>query len=123
MTYKTPIKDIRFALENIAGFGALEETGAFEDLSDDLVEAILEEMGRFCDEIIAPLNVESDKHGAAMVDGVGSLLTMFYGLTAAGLWREERGSNILDGGAPFPGALVLLTLGTFCAWRLDPTPG
>ena len=39
MTYKTPIKDIRFALENIAGFGALEETGAFEDLSDDLVEA------------------------------------------------------------------------------------
>jgi alkylation response protein AidB-like acyl-CoA dehydrogenase len=71
MTYKTPIKDIRFALENVAGFGALEETGAFEDLSDDLVEAILEEMGRFCDEIIAPLNVESDKHGAALVDGVG----------------------------------------------------
>jgi alkylation response protein AidB-like acyl-CoA dehydrogenase len=70
MTYKTPIKDIRFALENIAGFGALEETGAFEDLSDDLVEAILEEMGRFCDEVIAPLNVESDKHGAALMDGV-----------------------------------------------------
>lgn len=38
---------------------------------------------------------------AAMVDGVGSLMTMFYGLMAARLWREERGSNILDGGAPF----------------------
>ena len=69
MTYKTPVKDIRFTLENAADFGALEQTGAFEDLSDDLVEAILEEMGRFCDEAIAPLNMESDRHGAALVDG------------------------------------------------------
>ncbi len=70
MTYRTPVKDIRFALDNVADFGALEKTGAFEDLSDDLVEAILEEMGRFCDEIIAPMNVDSDKHGATLVDGV-----------------------------------------------------
>ena len=69
MTYRTPVKDIRFALDNVADFDALERTGAYEDLSDDLVEAILEEMGRFCDEVIAPLNVESDKQGAAMVDG------------------------------------------------------
>ncbi len=38
---------------------------------------------------------------AAMVDGVSSLLTMFYGLRAAGQWRDERGSNLLDGGAPW----------------------
>jgi alpha-methylacyl-CoA racemase len=38
---------------------------------------------------------------AAMVDGAASLLTLFYGLLAAGLWKEERGSNLLDGGAPF----------------------
>lgn len=38
---------------------------------------------------------------AAMVDGAASLMTLFYGLHAAGLWREERGNNILDGGAPF----------------------
>ena len=69
MTYQTPIKDMRFALDNVAGFGALEQTGAFEDLSGDLVEAILEEMGRFCDQVVAPLNIESDKQGAAMVDG------------------------------------------------------
>jgi alpha-methylacyl-CoA racemase len=36
-----------------------------------------------------------------MVDGVSSLLSMFYGLRAAGLWRDARGSNLLDGGAPF----------------------
>jgi alpha-methylacyl-CoA racemase len=38
---------------------------------------------------------------AAMVDGAASLMTMFYGLHAAGYWNENRGSNILDGGAPF----------------------
>ncbi len=38
---------------------------------------------------------------AAMVDGAASLMTTFYGLRAAGLWTEERGMNILDGGAPF----------------------
>jgi len=38
---------------------------------------------------------------AAMVDGAASLMTMVYGLYAAGIWNDERGSNILDGGAPF----------------------
>jgi len=38
---------------------------------------------------------------AAMVDGVASMLTMFYGLRAAGLWSDRRHSNLLDGAAPF----------------------
>jgi len=38
---------------------------------------------------------------AAMVDGAASLASVFYGLVAGGGWRPERGSNLLDGGAPF----------------------
>lgn len=38
---------------------------------------------------------------AAMVDGTAYLASMFYGLTASGAWRQERGSNALDGGAPW----------------------
>jgi alpha-methylacyl-CoA racemase len=39
---------------------------------------------------------------AAMVDGVGSLLSIFHGLAAGGLWDAgQRGANLLDGGAPF----------------------
>lgn len=38
---------------------------------------------------------------AAMVDGAASLMTLFYGLRAAGIWQDQRGSNFLDGGAPF----------------------
>jgi alpha-methylacyl-CoA racemase len=38
---------------------------------------------------------------AAIVDGAASLMTQFYGMAAAGLWSEERGTNALDSGAPF----------------------
>lgn len=38
---------------------------------------------------------------AAMVDGVASMLTMFYGLMAGGMWQDQRHSNLLDGAAPF----------------------
>ena len=38
---------------------------------------------------------------AAMVDGAASMLTLFYGLTAGGMWTERRESNVLDGAAPF----------------------
>lgn len=38
---------------------------------------------------------------AAMVDGAAALSTMMHGLSAQGLWTSRRGSNLLDGGAPF----------------------
>ena len=38
---------------------------------------------------------------AAMVDGASSLMSLFHGLQAAGQWSPQRGSNLLDGGAPF----------------------
>jgi alpha-methylacyl-CoA racemase len=40
---------------------------------------------------------------AAMVDGASSLASLFHGLQAAGNWSDERGANLLDGGAPFYG--------------------
>lgn len=38
---------------------------------------------------------------AAIVDGTAALLGMLAGMTAAGEWRPERGTNVLDGGAPY----------------------
>ncbi len=38
---------------------------------------------------------------AAMVDGVASMMTLFYGLMAGGMWIDQRQSNTLDGAAPF----------------------
>ena len=51
--------------------------------------------------------LEANKSGlgqvvdAAMVDGVASLMTAIYGMHAAGIVTDERGTNILDGGAHF----------------------
>jgi alpha-methylacyl-CoA racemase len=38
---------------------------------------------------------------AAMVDGAALLATMFHGFLKANQWREERGTNVLDTGAPW----------------------
>ena len=37
----------------------------------------------------------------SMVDGAASLMTMIYGLKAAGRWTDARAANLLDGGAPY----------------------
>jgi len=38
---------------------------------------------------------------AAMLDGAASQMALIYAWAAAGRWRDERGANLLDGGAPF----------------------
>lgn len=38
---------------------------------------------------------------AAIVDGTAHLNAMLAGLVAGGMWREQRGTNLLDGGMPF----------------------
>src|SRR3954466_6836407 len=38
---------------------------------------------------------------AAMVDGAACLMMMFHAFRAMGIWNDERGTNLLDTGAPF----------------------
>jgi alpha-methylacyl-CoA racemase len=38
---------------------------------------------------------------AAMVDGTALLMAPFFGASAIGFWSDERGTNLLDSGAPF----------------------
>ncbi|RFC76617.1 CaiB/BaiF CoA-transferase family protein [Streptomyces sp. AcE210] len=53
----------------------------------------------------AVLNARSTGRGqvvdAAMTDGSALLLSMMYGFLATGRWTDERGSNFLDGTAPY----------------------
>jgi len=53
--YRAPVEDIAFTLKHVAGLQAALDSGALGDLSDDLVDAILTEAGRFASEEIAPL--------------------------------------------------------------------
>ena len=68
MTYKAPVNDIVFTLNHEAGFDRLLQSGAYPDLSDDLVDAILDEAAKFADNVVAPLSWEGDQTGARLED-------------------------------------------------------
>jgi len=103
MSYKTPIRDIHFALNHMAGFQQLAKTEHYEELSDDLTSAILEEMAKYCDNQLAPLNKLSDTKGAVLENGVVRTTPGFkeaYDLYVEGGWgslafpEEVGGQNL-----------------------------
>lgn len=57
---------------------------------------------------------------AAMVDGVSTLMAMTWGLRAGGEWQDERGVNLLDGGAPFYDTYRCLDGGYLAIGALEP---
>ncbi|MEQ1929745.1 MAG: acyl-CoA dehydrogenase [Parvularculaceae bacterium] len=70
MSFATPIRDMRFSLEHMAGAGALRRSGAYPDLTEDVTESVLTQAAKFCDEIVAPLNEGSDRHPSRLENGV-----------------------------------------------------
>jgi alkylation response protein AidB-like acyl-CoA dehydrogenase len=69
MSFRAPVEDIAFALLEGAGLKAALSSGLYGDLAADDIDAILVEAGKFATEIIAPLNVPGDRHGAFLKDG------------------------------------------------------
>src|SRR5437868_6898090 len=79
MTYQAPVADMAFALKHAAGFGQALADGVYGDLGEDLVDAVLEQAGKFATDVLAPLNASGDRHGTPFKDGA---VTMPPG------WRE-----------------------------------
>src|SRR5215510_15512287 len=69
MIYRAPVADIAFTLKHTAGVSRAIEEGLYGDLSEDVIDAVLEEAGRFASEVIAPLNTVGDKHGTPLKAG------------------------------------------------------
>src|SRR5262245_48990672 len=69
MTYRAPVADIAFTLEHAAGFGPALAEGLYGELSQDVVQAVLEEAGRFAGDVLAPLNVTGDRSDTPFKDG------------------------------------------------------
>ena len=57
--------------------------------------------GVVCGILEASRSGEGQVVDAAMIDGSALLMTMIHQLRAMGEWTDERGANLLDGGAPF----------------------
>src|ERR1700741_2686816 len=72
MTYRAPVADIAFTLKHAGGFKRALDEGLYGDLTEDLVDAVLEEAGKFATDVIAPLNRVGDAHGTPFKDGTGT---------------------------------------------------
>ena len=67
-TYQAPLRDMHFALTELADIASIAALPGFEDTAD-VVDAILEEAGNFAAEVLDPLNVPGDRVGATWSAG------------------------------------------------------
>jgi alpha-methylacyl-CoA racemase len=119
----------RLIYGRLTGFGqdGPLASAAGHDINYISLAGALEPIGRAGERPYAPLNIVADFAGggfllvigilaalreretsgrgqvvdAAMVDGAALLTTFFHAMHASGLWMEERGTNLLDGGGAF----------------------
>lgn len=68
--YKAPLRDIRFVMNEVLDYEAHYSTfPGGEDASPEMVDAILQEFARFCENTVAPINRTGDEQGCTWHDG------------------------------------------------------
>ena len=71
MSYRAPIKDILFVLNELLDHEQLAKLPGFEDYSGELAESVLDEAAKFAETVLAPLNRPGDEEGSRWTpDGV-----------------------------------------------------
>ena len=68
--YQAPLKDMQFVLKHVVGLDQVNTLPGWEDVTDDVVDAILEEAGKLASGVLSPLNSTGDRAGATYRDGV-----------------------------------------------------
>ncbi len=70
LTYKAPIADIKFLIDDVFKFyDHYKKHEEFEEASPDLVDAILQECAKFCENELLPLYQSGDKEGCQYDNG------------------------------------------------------
>ena len=70
MSYQAPLKDMLFAMQELAGLPKVSALPGFEDYDLDTAQAVLEESAKFCESVVAPLNWAGDQTPSSWKDGV-----------------------------------------------------
>jgi alkylation response protein AidB-like acyl-CoA dehydrogenase len=93
MGYVAPVKDMMFVLKELADLDKVGQFPGYEEATPDLVEAILDEAGKFAGGVLAPLNFSGDQEGAKWHDRE---VTMPAGFKEAYAQFAESGWTALD---------------------------
>ena len=88
MAYVAPLKDMLFALRQLAGIDDVASLPGFADAGYDTAQAVLEECAKFNEGVVAPLNRSGDVEPSTLSDGVVT--------TSAGFGEAFR--QFADGG-------------------------
>lgn len=107
--YQAPVQDLCFYLDAICKLNELNQIGVFAEVTPDLVEAVLEEAGRFASEVLAPINETGDRQGALLRDGK---VVLADGFTDAYRQFVENGWPALDNSVAHGGQGMPKVLGT-----------
>lgn len=127
-TYNPPLQDMKFALRTVLGFDQHYATlpGA-EEATPDVVDAILEEGGKFARDILSPLNAIGDAEGCTWEAGEVRTPTGFreaYQQYVDGGWPSMTQSPELGGqGLPESLGTILSEMNGTANWAWSMYPG
>lgn len=67
--YTAPLENMKFVLHEVLGTEKVSALPGFEDATPDLIDSILEEAAKMCEEVLFPLNQSGDKEGCVLENG------------------------------------------------------
>ena len=68
--YSAPLRDMKFVIKELIGLDSVSGLPGCEEVTADLVDAVLEEAGKFASGVLSPLNWPGDRKGCTLDDGV-----------------------------------------------------
>ena len=100
MSYRSPVSEIEFMLSHVAGYEHVVALAPFEDAGPETVSAVLGEIAKLCDDVVAPLCRASDLQPARLENGVVRTSPGFdaaFRAFAAGGWVGLSGPQAYGG--------------------------
>ena len=116
MSYRAPVKDMLFAIKELADIDAVAALPGFEEAGIDTATAVLEEAAKFNEGVLSPLNWDGDRNPSSWKDGVVSTTP---GFKAAFLEFGAGGWQGLQHPTDFGGQGLPKTIGAACIEMLN----
>ncbi len=98
--YAAPLRDMKFVIKELGALHAVAGLPGCEEVTPDLVDAVLEEAGKFAAGVLSPLNGPGDRAGCKLENGV---VTTPPGFKQAYRQFREAGWPALGGDPEFGG--------------------